>query len=285
MPNSKLKNAFSLIELSIVLLIIGILIAGVTQSSLLIAKFKLEVGRSNTKNSPVNGTQNLVAWFETTLEESFDSNVGNGSAIANWYDVNQTSTYKNNATQTTSGNQPTYAGEILNGLPVVRFSSGSQQFFNLPDGTVPFNNSPYTIFFVSSQNSLSSGGLLGSGDYGSTNNTNAFRYNLESVVNYWWGVDILSSNMLQANKFYIIDFSYDLSSRKIYIDGSLSGSLSSSNNQSTSASNTIGLTAPGIGEYLDGNIAEIIIFDRALSNDERQDIERYLSKKWGITLS
>ena len=34
-----------------------------------------------------------------------------------------------------------------------------------------------------------------------------------------------------------------------------------------------------------GDIAEIIIFDRALKAEDRKAIEQYLSKKWGIKLT
>ena len=69
----KTKNlkAFSLIELSIVILIIGILVAGVTQSSRLIREFKLTTAKNLTRNSPVSSIKGLYFWFETTSESSF----------------------------------------------------------------------------------------------------------------------------------------------------------------------------------------------------------------------
>ena len=70
----KRKNsAFSLIELSIVILIIGILIAGVTQGSKLYIKFKIATAQALTRSSPVNGVKDLAVWYETSLTESFNS--------------------------------------------------------------------------------------------------------------------------------------------------------------------------------------------------------------------
>lgn len=46
----------------------------------------------------------------------------------------------------------------------------------------------------------------------------------------------------------------------------------------------LGLYALENGHY-QGNIGEIIIFNRGLKNEERQAIENYLSKKWGIKIS
>jgi prepilin-type N-terminal cleavage/methylation domain-containing protein len=54
-------KAFSLIELSIAVLIIGIIIAGITQSSSLIQKMALSSARSLTSSSPVASMRDLVA--------------------------------------------------------------------------------------------------------------------------------------------------------------------------------------------------------------------------------
>ena len=51
---------------------------------------------------------------------------------------------------------------------------------------------------------------------------------------------------------------------------------------------TTGTTSARIGEYfgdgsnLNGTISEILIFNRALQNDERQQVEGYLAWKWGL---
>lgn len=95
-----MKKAFSLIELSIVVLIIGILVAGVTQSSRLIRKMSLATAQSLTRSSPVNSIKDIVGWWETCLDESFggtqpeeDQN-GGTDGISTWYDLNPQSSYK-----------------------------------------------------------------------------------------------------------------------------------------------------------------------------------------------
>ncbi|MFM7620236.1 MAG: prepilin-type N-terminal cleavage/methylation domain-containing protein [Alphaproteobacteria bacterium] len=71
--HQRIKNfkAFSLIELSIVILIIGILVAGVTQSSRLIRQMALSSARALTQSSPVPSIAGLVSWYEPTSEKSF----------------------------------------------------------------------------------------------------------------------------------------------------------------------------------------------------------------------
>lgn len=53
MRTSFKKSAFSLIELSIVILIVGILIAGVTQSSRMVGKSRIKTAKTLTQSSPV----------------------------------------------------------------------------------------------------------------------------------------------------------------------------------------------------------------------------------------
>ncbi|MBU6338893.1 MAG: prepilin-type N-terminal cleavage/methylation domain-containing protein [Rickettsiales bacterium] len=53
-------KAFSLIELSIVILVIGILFAGVMQGRSLIQKSRLKTAQSLTKSSPVSGIYGLL---------------------------------------------------------------------------------------------------------------------------------------------------------------------------------------------------------------------------------
>jgi len=65
------KRAFSLIELSIVVLIIGILISGITAGSRLVRDSKLKSAAQLTKASDVNSISDLVLWLEPTLENSF----------------------------------------------------------------------------------------------------------------------------------------------------------------------------------------------------------------------
>lgn len=284
------KNAFSLIELSIVILIVGIIVAGVSQSSRLVLNFKINSARNLTKSSPVNGIRNLVSWYESTLPDSLDSTIDANSSVnnrvANWYDITTGSTIKNNANQSSSSNRPTYVLEAINGLPAIRFSSSGSQYLNLPNGTVPFSDSQYTIFFVSEPiGSPCVCGLLGSGNYSTANRVNAFRYGPGGhLVNIWWGSDFVTSNQtVFGDTPHIITFYYDKSFRRVFVNGSEKASLASSANQSTAVNNTIGVT--NNSEYFNGDIGEIIIFDRALTAEERTSVESYLSKKWTIKIS
>jgi hypothetical protein len=40
-----------------------------------------------------------------------------------------------------------------------------------------------------------------------------------------------------------------------------------------------------VGEYLQADIAEVLHWNRALSASERSRVERYLGRKWGVTVA
>ena len=136
----KKHKAFSLIELSIVIVIIGIIIAGVTQGSRLVKQMKLSSARTQTQSSPISSIKNLELWLESTSEKSFDdAETEDGATVTTWYDINPQSSVKNNATQATDANKPIYVSSAINGLPAL---SGN--------GTSTVLESTLTDSFVSS---------------------------------------------------------------------------------------------------------------------------------------
>jgi prepilin-type N-terminal cleavage/methylation domain-containing protein len=69
--NKKTKKfAFSLIELSIVILVIGILMVGVSQGYNIVRSAQISNARSITAKSPIQQMSGLLAWYETSWKES-----------------------------------------------------------------------------------------------------------------------------------------------------------------------------------------------------------------------
>ena len=104
------------------------------------------------------------------------------SSLDTWYDK---SGNNNNATQSTDDNKPTFLDNGLNNYTSVEFD-GSEDFFNLPDGTVPYDDTPYSVFIVSQlDDATSNHGFLAGGTY-SNDDVNAFRTGTNgNVQNYW----------------------------------------------------------------------------------------------------
>ncbi|MFM8185655.1 MAG: prepilin-type N-terminal cleavage/methylation domain-containing protein, partial [Alphaproteobacteria bacterium] len=122
--NKKIKTAFSLVEISIVLMVIGILITGVSKGIDLFYDFKLGQAQSMTAKSPVISTPNLTLWLETTSPNSFEVKLPlNNDKIAIWKDLNPQRIFKVNVSQSTSANKPTYVQNAINNLPALKFAN------------------------------------------------------------------------------------------------------------------------------------------------------------------
>ena len=103
------KKAFSLVELSMVILIVGILIAGVSRGIDLYQDMRLATARSLTQNSRVNRIEDLTMWFESTSEQSFEKpNPNDGDRIALWKNINFKLSNRIDVAQSTQASKPFY---------------------------------------------------------------------------------------------------------------------------------------------------------------------------------
>jgi len=278
----KENSAFSLVELSIVILIIGLLTAGILQGRTIATKAKLQAAQLLTTQSPVHDIENIVAWWETTSANSFnETEAQNAATVSVWKDINSKSLVAINMTQTNPNDRPIYKTNVMNGLPMLEFRGGDN-YFNIADGTVPYGDSNYTVFIVAKFGICAgSCNILASGAASSTN-LNSFQYNSSSVRNSWNASALTTT--AAVNNLHIYNFTYSNSSgRKIFIDGIQSASDASSGRTSTNAANYLGSTSASAG--IDGYVGEVIIFDRNLKSEERKSVEKYLSNKWGVSVS
>jgi len=135
----KKNKAFSLVELSVVILIIGILVAGVTQSGRLIRQIKLSTARSITSSSDVASIRDITAWFEASTEGVFTDINGNTDVedkieINEWRDTNPQKSKgdKPKLGNTATNAKPKYISSGINGIPSVYFDGGANKTGNFP---------------------------------------------------------------------------------------------------------------------------------------------------------
>jgi len=293
LKTQRLPSAFSLIEVSIVVLLIGLIVAGVAQAGRLVAESALTSARTQTKGAPVIQTDDLVLWYETTLEDSFlPSEQDDGLQVSVWYDINPITGKKPMDALSAGAARPTFTTKAINGLPALKFSGA--QYLTPPDGSLPYKNSPFTVFIVSKITTGASGTIIGTGPSG----TNTwFKYSSAAgafTIDGGSGGGSLTGIATAQDSFRIISSTYDgtvssTTANKAYVNGAiqtLAGGTSTIRNSDRTPV-TIGADPASTpsANFLNGMIAEIIVFQRALDDSERASIERYLGKKWKIKLS
>ncbi len=307
MKNSKSKQAFSLMELSIVILIIGVLIAGITQVSSFLGKVKLASARSVTQGSPANGVKDLALWLDATAEQGLSASLNDQDAVSQWKDTNPQQSSKSDATA--SGTQrPLYVTNGINGLPALK-CDGVDDALSIASGTNYFpTTSPsitnnFTIFLVAratatheidtQANSGTSGitgqkyvlwpstsattGIAGSGISLGTNGVSVY----EHGGGYLPAIAVYSgANNLSAPAVITVD--YNNKTPTIFINGTSAQTGLTSTQDSIFPSRQFCSGAYGA---FNGNIGEIIVFGKRVPTAKRQQIEKYLGKKWGIKIS
>ncbi len=305
------KSAFSLMEMSVVIVVIAIVMAGVSQGSRLIQAWKIAAAQNVTRGSAVNAIKNLVLWLEPTLDNSFDTNIDDGSSIANWYDVGQQSVTKNNFSQATLANKPIYKINAIGGLPGLQFD-GSASFMTSIN-SVTINSPDVSIFAVFKYGSGSLANervalSIFSDSNTTTNNdgkngiiiqnasaTGFLRFLYRSPMGTSAGDDNYSTTPITENKNYILSSvrNFSSTSLRVWLNNVLT--IGGSTTTAVVTNNMFDLSPlyVSIGRLNDstidprsfkGQISEIIIFDRALKQSEIDDVTNYLSKKYKIKL-
>jgi len=299
-------SGFSLIELSIVILIIGILIAGVTQGSRLVRESRLKTARTITESSDVNSIKDVILWLDAANEDTIATgtlasneygNAEQDDAVVGWKDRNVQLSGDIVLAPHQDASAPKYQKSGINGLPSIRFTSD-----NLGYDDFQFFVENYSIFAVIRPLSAGTQYIVNVSTIDTTS-LHGLVFSLESSgfirflhrspysVNSTSG-NFYSTNSWQANKPYITSLVRDInaSSAEVWLNNQqyISETATRPRYEPDSLKLVIGAIYFGgtsYSRYFDGDISEVIIFDRALKNSERIDIQKYLSKKYNIALS
>ena len=279
----KYQKAFSLVELSMVILIIGILIGGVSQGIDLYEDFRINTAKTLTLNSRAGRIPDLVSWIETSMNNSFDDvEEKDGLTISNWYDINPISTpnSKKNFTQATSGLRPYYNKNVSNGLPAVKFESARNLVF---DGGI-LVNTDFTMFIVERKLSNSATWIFHPG--GSNYSSNfafhtGYRIDQQFTMDFYnYSIEYNNNNLAQTKTRIHTLFFSKIQGQKYWLNGGVNPDASDSSRIISVSSSTTNK----LGQHFTGYIFEIIYYNRAIYENERIDIEKYLSKKYNIPI-
>ena len=304
MKNSqKINKAFSLIELSIVILIVGILVAGVTQSSRLISRMKLFSAQSATISSDVASIPNLTMWLETSLDNSITNSAGSlqlddNNSISSWNDINPQSSNKINVTQTNASIQPTYKANGINGFPSINFNGSNQYLANMNSVPITMGDKDYSIILAWNPTSTDIGGIgqlvISQSDNPGSCNQLASLWVVSNTYGFAGGCnDFRTVNIISKTPYIsILTVNNNLTTNNISVytnsntptQGTSGGGASNLNIGNGNLLIGARYQNGNIMQYYVGLISEIIIYDRTLKIDEIKSINAYLGKKYNIKI-
>ena len=204
-------------------------------------------------NLQANSLPGIRLWLDANNIDGDDTtdSIADDTAIIQWIDQ---SGNNNHAGQATSGNRPTYGAAELNNKGVINFTA-AQSFDLSADANIRVIAA--VIMQASNQSAVTK-------PFGGNQNltTSAQKFALGAI-----------DSGVSSSDGGIVVWQFEPGAYSIYVDGVNKGSSTSS--LSPNAFNKV-------GNDFAGEIAEVVAYDRALSDGVRQKIEGYLAHKWGL---
>ena len=298
--NKNSKKAFSLVEISIVILIIGLLIAGISKASDLIFDANIASGRSITKSAKVNRMPNLVLWLETTLAESIKDSE-RGGTVTIWRDINPQSTTK--FIFRNSG-APQYVEPGKN-LPAIGSLTAANYFTVGTEASTTvlpqkvndiFTSANATIFMVLKSPPSSVDATLftfcpAAGCAAGTQISISLAGGKPTFI-FPSATGVSATATTTADYFgtvpnvIIVSALKDSAGNKIAVNGaSAVGTVTNVSTELPVAFETATFKIGGVGTATGVEIYEIIVFSSALGDGDRQSVEAYLGKKYNTAVN
>lgn len=265
--------------------------------SLLVLPLALFLSFQAFSQSPGGVSTNLRWWMKANAG-AFTNAGGttaatDGTLVQRW---NDQSGIGNNATQATSGNRPTFKTNIINSNPVLRFAT--DQFIDATSTPGVGATDNLQMFLVFQQNSYSAGGTTdGSGSFiidRPTATSSLMSFKIVNTDKYFYQKRNDSGGSLTGpvsvtsaiqGPFVIAEFYRNVGvNYGIYLNGKLDATSGGDSEAITAPTIRVGRHATNTNAGLDGDLAEVILYNRMPSAAERNKIESYLAIKYGITL-
>lgn len=269
-----------------------------------VMNFNLELGervfggctaRFYDDKTPMRLTYVPVMWLDGNDPQG-TSTLPMVNFISTWVDKSGNS---NNATQSNPlltpswymcGNSGLGSGVDITGNDV---HGGCLSFIGTQRMTIPnilSGKTNYTIFAVVLPYSASAVNrtylnIADSAGAGSSTSNYFGRNSTNYVTDKWSTTTITTGTPLTVDHTYLMTHTYQLSTntRTLRRNGNSENSQSGGTKTSNlSASFPSSIGSRGASEYWSGAIMEIVVFDQFLSTAERDIMERYLIRKWGV---
>lgn len=211
---------------------------------------------------------NMTQWLSATTLQG----TSNGSAVSTWTDK---SGNNRNATQPLTTRQPTYRTNAINGQATVRFD-GTDDTMSTTGGIAQ------TIITVIKHNATPATGLAnvfrggGNWDYAGTTYFAINRFSAWFLNGAW-----RSGTKTPDTQPHVVSHQLTTAGARTWIDGDIDLNYSATITSTTGTLHTIGSWA-GSQRYLNGDIAELVVYNHVLTDDERKSVERYFAAIYNL---
>ena len=209
----------------------------------------------------------MQAWYRADAV----TGLADGAAVASW--VDSTANARTLA-QSTAAYRPAYKAGIQNGRPAIRFDGTNDVL------TGAFAGSPqFTIFSVQRPNLFTAEEPV---YFAESYNIEA-AYSDSSHVEFWFNslagwsyYQVLHSSSIAIPELWSLR--YDQAWLRFWCDGV--ALTPQAETRTPYLASTLQLSA--VGRTFNGDMFELAFFNVALSDRDRQRVERYLARKWGL---
>jgi len=234
--------------------------------------------------SPPVPASGLQLWLRA--DQGVTSSSGN---VSQWVDQGPA---QESATQTTTGNQPQVVTNVINGEPVIRFN-GSSDYMQLPPG---FTNAStgVTAFavFTPTPSTANYPRIFDFGNGQSSDNLLLCQYPSQATMQFYDVTGTSTVNSLIGGNELLANTPQEYTAIKngstsmsLYRNGTLVGQTTSgltALNNILRQSNYIGKSNWTGNVLYQGDMAEILVYNRPLTSGEQEQVEVYLADKYGL---
>ncbi len=221
----------------------------------------------------------MVLWLDASALALLD-----GSSVAEWDDL---SGNYNHAGQTDEARQPTYVVSGLDGMPVVQFDGSNHMDVGKSLHGLGIEREAAIFVVVSSTLSTEVTVHDVLSDWASTAGGATVRIRPNGGLEvYVYPNDhraTSATGIVAADEFFVFTSHWFADSHVLYKNGVSVASTALTDDVGDAETLKIGARGDLLDRsFLHGDIAEILIYDRALTSEEREEVEQYLSSKWGL---
>lgn len=225
----------------------------------------------------------LVLW----LKADAITGLVNGDPIATWAD---SSGNGYDATQATTAHKPSYRTSVINGLPVARFDGVDDRLENTTNSLVA-GGAARTVFVVGDGPAAGVTGTLFT--FRRTTKIHTLQLYTDGGTSSIYSDGVAVNETIsdaESAKFrspFVASFRYTGSSTvALWLNGvAITVSGGDVVAEDGAAGYTVGYREDAISQGWKEDIAEVIVYDSALSAGDRQLVQTYLGAKYGVTIS